>query len=155
MVKRIVLILIIIGICNFAWAKCEVRFFEVAPNQAGDYKAVILPTGDFLPLAVLSSARVVYSGEYKGKLIKIIRAIIPKKLIKDIATFTDVENPLSIEGVQALRLGSYRGETYTDNEYSGLFYYYPELAGKKEVGKDEEGNPSMAWIVERQRWLCE
>jgi len=152
MVKKILILIIdLLCIASIAYAGCEVRFFQVMSDQATGHEAIILPEGDVLPLAKLRNVSIVYDDLYK-----IIKVILTPSLIKDISEFTGLDDPLSIESVQALGLTSYRGETYTDDEYSGLFYYHPDLEGTKIIGTDPDtGEYIRTWKVRRVKASCE
>ena len=116
------------------------RFFKVTPEQYANHRATLIPDGDTLPIDILENAGVVYQDDEKV----ILCVILHSSQLKDIADIAEVEDPLSVEAVVAMGIqGSYCGENYTDEEYQGLFWYFPELAGEHKVGVDEEGNDVM------------
>ena len=130
---------------------CQVAFFEVIGDQAIGYHMVLVPDGDVLPLAKIYNSIIIYEcPEFK-----IVKAIISEHLIKEITDLTGVPDGWSQEGLAELRLSSYRGENYSDEETFGLFSYYPDLKGEKKIGVDEDGNDITDYIVKRVKWSCE
>lgn len=124
------------------------RFFKMTPEQVDGYHAALIPDGDVLPLDILRNSKEVYRDNEKV----IVQALLDSRLLSDIQAATDVD-PLTVEGIQTLGIaGSYCGEEYSDRPLFGLFSYFPELAGTKVVGQDEEGRDIVVHKVLRHSW---
>lgn len=123
------------------------RFFVVGADEAKGFKANLLSDNDILPIAQLHCSIV-------GELLdgrKVVRVILPSYIIKEMSFQTDLDDPLTPEGVVALNIaGKFAGRTYAD-----VLTMFPELEGQVQVGTDEEGNPIMKNRLKRTRWLGE
>ena len=123
------------------------RYFCVEPNQAQGYKSVLVPDNDILPLSNLESMIVGTLADGR----KIIHAVIPDWLVQEMQEQTGLENPLTIEGLQALDImGKWAGMNR-----ESVFEYFPELAGQYQAGVDEEGNPIFVDKLMVHRWCGE
>jgi hypothetical protein len=127
------------------------RFFKTTPDLHNGYStALMCDNGDILPLDVLRNSREIYRDETKV----IVHALISDRLMADIVDLAEVENPLSPEAVQALGIvNAYCGEEYSSEPYKGLFWYFPDLAGQRVGGQDEDGNDIMVDKVLRHTWF--
>ena len=123
------------------------RYFVVNDTETKDYTSNLTPDNDVLPLAQLQS--VVVGTLSDGR--KVIHAIVPRYLIKEMQEMAEIENPLTIEGVQALDIVSKWGGM--DRE--SLLERYPELAGQYQSGVDEEGNPIFVDKLMAHKWAGE
>ena len=123
------------------------RYFIVEPEQAEGYKSNLVPDNDILPLSNLES--VIVATLEDGR--KIVHAIIPDWLIAEMQEQTGLENPLTLEGVQALGImGRWAGQ-----DRDSVLEYFPELQGQKEIGVDEEGNPIFVDKLMKHKWCGE
>lgn len=123
------------------------RYFVVNDTETKDYEANLTPDNDVLPLAQLQS--VVVGTLNDGR--KVIHAIVPRYLIREMQEMAELENPLTIAGVMALDIvGKWGG---IDRE--SLLERYPELAGQYQSGVDEEGNPVMVDRLMAHKWAGE
>jgi hypothetical protein len=125
------------------------RFFYLNPDQHEGYRAKLTPDHDELPLDILRNAVEVYRDED----IVIVNCILSPEQLKDLEELA-LCDPLSGEAIVNLDIAcSYCGEEYTDRPQYGLFWYFPALAGQKQVGVDEEtGDAIMVDIVRCIRW---
>ena len=123
------------------------RYFIVNDTETKDYKSNLTPDNDVLPLAQLQS--VVVGTLNDGR--KVIHAILPRYLIKEMQELAELQDPLTIEGVQALDIVSKWGGM--DRE--SLLERYPELAGQYQSGVDEEGQPVMIDRLMAHKWAGE
>lgn len=111
------------------------RYFVVGLDEALDYKANLTSDNDILPISNLQS--IVVGNLVDGR--KIIKAVLPEYLIASMREATDLDDPLTMEGVIALDIaGKFAGSTPEE-----VLAMFPELVGQKEIGTDEDGNPIM------------
>ena len=100
-----------------------------------------------MPLAQLQS--VVVGTLSDGR--KVIHAIVPRYLIREMQEMAELENPLTIEGVMAIDIVSKWGGM----DRTSLLERYPELAGQYQSGVDEEEQPVFVDRLMAHKWAGE
>ncbi len=116
------------------------RIFQCKPDQD---ISMLAPDTDVLTLDQFNNAMEIYRDSSKV----IIRVRLDDPCLQVMAEQTGMD-PLSVDAVQALGIeGSYIGATLED-----VFARWPELAGDKIVGQDENGNDIVVPIVSRAVW---
>ena len=123
------------------------RYFVVNDTETKDYTSNLTPDNDILPLAQLQS--VVVGTLSDGR--KVIHAIVPRYLIREMQEMAELQDPLTIAGVMALDIVSKWGGM----DRASLLERYPELQGQYQSGVDEEGNPIMVDRLMAHKWAGE
>ena len=120
------------------------RYFVCLPDQAANYKAILMPDNDNLPIDIFINAMEIYRDEEKV----ILRVRLDMRTITELQNQTECADPLSLEAVGLLGItGAYVGPTL-----ESVFEKYHELEGQVQTGEDEEGDPIMTDIVSRATW---
>ena len=130
-----------------AHAGCVTRYFVVQPDDTSGYNTIVMPDGDLLPLASLTSRVVATLSDGR----KIIHAILPPSILEDLAKLAECEDPLSLECVGALGIT----HVYAGRDLAEVLTMFQELAGQVLVGVDEQGQPVMIDKILRHKWACE
>ena len=120
------------------------RFFVVRPDQAANYKAVLMADNDLLPIDVFVNAMDIYRDTEKV----LLRVRLDMPTINELQEQTSCADPLSLEAVEVLEIVN----TYVGPTLESIFTIWPELEGKVQSGTDEDGSPIMTDIVSTGVW---
>lgn len=100
-------------------------YFQCKPGQLDEFKMLIMPDNDILPLDAIVHCKNIY--EDSEKIICHVR--LGEAEIIELANQAETNNPLDIESVIAIGITW----TYLGRTTEGVFERYPELNGTKTV----------------------
>lgn len=98
------------------------RYFKVENQDYLDGLSIrLMPDEDILPIDVLSNAVAVYQNATHT----LVKVRIDPELIEDMIRHTEMENPLTLEGVAALGIT----QTYMGADLPEVYNNWPECEG--------------------------
>jgi hypothetical protein len=102
------------------------RYFAVQPDQCKDFKTVFTPDNDLLPLSELSNCKQLCTLS-DGRIL--LDVLLGPNEIQDMQEMTELQDPLTLDGVATLGLTS----SYIGMSREDVFSVYPELEGTETV----------------------
>lgn len=112
-------------------------YFQCKPGELKDFRMLIMPDNDVLPLDSIVHCKNIY--EDADKIICHVR--LGDSEISELAIQAETINPLDISAVQAIGITW----TYLGRTLDGVFERYPELNGTKTI-TDENGTRQVPII---------
>ena len=99
------------------------RYFKVENQDYLDGLSIrLMPDEDILPIDVLSNAVAVYQNDTHT----LVKVRLNPELIMDMIRHTEMENPLTLEGVAALGIT----QTYMGADLPEVYVNWPECEGR-------------------------
>lgn len=105
-------------------------YFVCKPDQHKDFRMIVMPDNDLLPLDELSHCKAIYQDNDKI----ICHCRLTEDEIKELAYHSEMFNPLDISAVEAIGITW----TYLGRTLDGVYERYPELNGIKIIDDIEE-----------------